>query len=303
MYPIIDRWLPFGYNTPIMPSPELLTKADQISQIFAVENQIYERLDTVWRWQEDGGSFMPPPIKESDADHTLDCRMLAQEVFNTFPLLAQELDPQIVYATILLHDLGEFGRHDILATTKDSMSPQELKQEKKGERESFIKTAWEIGLPYLARTLYDAYEGWEQTPLIVAPDIYAREAVFAQFIDKLQSWRVFAVNTFRLPDHPHVEDVEKVVVNNVGLRKLFYRMRHLYLKSGKKEEMLKLSENVLSWILPDFEGSDRKLAFNALQHIIIAQFTEFYSVDRTPEINTDLSDPLRHLYLTANLPE
>ena len=126
------------------------------------EDEIFQLLEAVQRWTPDGNGFIPPPIKETTADHTKAVMEFSMSTLISFPRFASPIDHVRVQGIALVHDLGERDTGDVLAHTKDLLSKEEQRDLKNQERESILGTFEDLGLPDGLIELYDSYENWDR---------------------------------------------------------------------------------------------------------------------------------------------
>lgn len=264
-----------------------------VLQILEKEKDILRIEEDTLRWQYDGGQFHPPAnLEETTTVHTQRGRKGGSDILSFSRRLRNFINPALFDATFLLHDLGERGVTDILASTKDEMSDSEKRELKRKEWESFSQTVHELGLPRLALSLYRDYERWEDETNSTT------EAVFTQFVDKFSNWRTYAIHEFRLsPETQTDEEVEEFLSKSPQAGKVFHRLSALYDRHGDKESVFVLIIKVLDWMADDF-GKNFVAARQALVTNLSGYLPNYPKILET-RIATILTqaDPFRDLWL------
>ena len=149
--------------------------------------------EKVKRWDSPFFSELNPNFKESDLEHVLGMKILAQNIKTTCPYLTTEVNMNQVSNMIDLHDVGEIQTQDILANGRNDNSLTVIRQ-----RQQEAEAAQSIIIYFIkgdeqqqnALNLYFRFEK-QTNPSFQTDD---KEALLARFIDKLQGDIVFFKN-------------------------------------------------------------------------------------------------------------
>lgn len=231
--------------------PILPEAREAVSALLARELDIYAILEPIPRWQYKGEG--PNPIeglRENVAEHTRGARGVGNFLI---PLLGDSIEPEVVHAMILVHDIGERDVGDVLALDKAKMTAEEVIKLKTQERKSVVRTIEDLQLPPITLHLWDLFEGWKnnQNPLPV-------ESVLAQISDKLHTHLTYLNFTVDREGKGGMseQDVSREVANPIFLGELFRRLARFSHVHDNPDQVRALIERVTqiiaeAYLLPE----------------------------------------------------